>query len=734
MALTQNSDAATKQIAGILAKAEAVLEDVFAYYKFGRHESAPPEKGYFLLSHCSHLLFLLWQTEQDNGGTIFQETRRPAALQTDLDFGTLRCADYTRRMLGADSIEEHLKNEPQWFRFWLQLLDRLSSSGSATYHEFSRHVLTQVEQHSFLDAENRRKSKRKLLDLMKTDAAGYLLLHSVLVLEDLVWILTAHFAKLDPRHHIVELVLSLICLLGRIRQIIICEMPATGPCTLRDGRRWAMPSLSCRLYSGRTQGILKVILKREGGSALCTYDWMSGSAQRSQSWTVKTSALSGSYEESLFKTWPCDVNDLRREGAGPSWVLQSVEAHHLETISHYADALLHTLRRNPLCNGLAEAVAGVVRNNHATWKPMRLPWIRIRQLDQVLAQLKSLCREVTVAGDDNAAERLVSQIWPVQRQVTEMVNPHVSSKLQDEPPSAVPIAPPETVDAVVHGTIPLSIVTKTADRSEPTPSADAVVPLRLAVQVASNQQVPPDLTIQPHQDVERTYAPDEKREEAPTPACRIDDLPACSKVNPPLASGEEHRSDLSEEHPREESTVAASPMVACRDGAPDRPPQEPAAMGQEARRQRSRSRVSRAAAPCGRHTDATRSLANKTGGLPIPPSQGDGERQSGNVTSTPNENLSATGDHVLVQELLQHHQRLRGPARYTPVSLVQLQQRLQWSRARVQRAMNHVFGGKPFHVYREKCKDHTISTFLQGFAVGSSDALRADVPAVCVSR
>ena len=733
MVLTQNSDATTKHIAGILAKVEAVLEDVFAYYKFGRHEGAPPEKGYFLLSHCSHLLFLLWRIEQDNGGTIFQETRRPAAFQTDLDFGTLRYADYTRRMLGADSIEEHLKNEPQWFKFWLKLLDRLSSSGSATYHEFSQHLLTQAEEHGFLDAEKRRKSRRKLVDLMKTDAAGYLLLHSVLVLEDVVWVLADHFAQLDPRHHIVEQVLSLICLLGRIRQIIICEMPASGPCALRDGRSWAMPSLSCRLCSGRTQGILKVILKREGGSVLCTYDWMSGSARRSQSWTVKTSALSGSYEESLFKTWPCDVNDLRREGAGPSWVLQSVEAHHLEIVSHYADALLDTLRRNPLCSGLAEAVAGVVRDNHTTWKPMRLPWIRIRQLDQVLGQLKSFCREATVAGADNAAEKLVSHIWPVRRQVTDRVDAHVSSKPQDEPPHAERMAPPEIVDAVVQGTTPLSIVTKSEDRSAPAPSADAAVPSTLPAQMASNEGVPPDLTIQPHQDAERTPAPEEKREEAPAPTCRIDDSPVCSKVNPALTSGEEHKFNLSEEHPREESTVAASPMATCGDDAPDCLPQEPAGTGQEARRQRSRSRVSGTAAPCGRRTDATRSLASKTGGLPTPPSQGDGDRRPGNVTSTPHENPPVTGDHVLVQELLQHHQRVRGPARYTPVSLLQLQQRLQWSRARVQRAMTHVFGGKPFRVYREKCKDHTISTFLQGFAIGNRDALRADIPVVCVS-
>ena len=143
MALTQNSDAVTKHIAGTLVKVEAALEDILAYYKFGRHEIGSPEKVYFLLSYCSHLLFLLWRTEQDDGGTIFRETQHLAAFQTDLDFGTLRYTDYTRRMLHADSFEEHLKNEPQWFKFWLKL--RCTCHG----HIKQRHLLNSLYRHEF---------------------------------------------------------------------------------------------------------------------------------------------------------------------------------------------------------------------------------------------------------------------------------------------------------------------------------------------------------------------------------------------------------------------------------------------------------------------------------------------------------------------------------------------------------------------------------------------------------
>jgi len=818
MVSIQNADAPIRQAAGILVKVEAVLEDLFAYYRFGRHKSAFPEKPYFLLSHCSHLLFLLWRTEQDNGGAVFQETRRPSAFQAGLDFGTLRYTDYARRMLHGTPLDEHLKNEPQWFRFWLKLLEALNSSGRTTYHEFSRHMLAQVEQHGFMDVRMSKKDRKRLGDLLKTDEAGHFLLHSVSVLEDLVWTLTDCFATLDPGDYIIEQVLSLICLLGRMRQIIIYQMPARGPYTSREGKSWAMPLL-CRLYSGRTEGVLTVIPRREGGHIICTYDWESGSARRSRSWTVKTSALNGTYEESLFKTWPHDADergqgDAKSSDGKASWIVQSVEARHLEIIAQHVDTLLDTLRKNRWCDGLVGTVAGAARNNHERWKPSQLPWTHTWQLDQVLGQLKSLCREAA-AGGDNPAERLVSRIWPVVQQATDGIRVRISKRLDDEVPPEARATPAETANAAVHGATPLSVTTEIAGVSEPAPAANVAESLTPPVQIPSNAQVPPDPTIQPDQGVTETRVPDEARNDVPVPPGKIhvepperpepraveqrvagggdmlagpnageesatresecapkpdectlranepatvpgvsrnallviaghqagtrelmsqtDESHVRSKVNQPLETGGRHESDLSEQHPRAESTRSVAPTVVREGTVPDCLPREPAATKEKGRGPKPRSRVPKTAARAGQRTHAAKPSGGKMGGLPVSPSREDRERQSPNRTSTPNGNLPPTGDHLLVQELLQHHRRLRGPARCTPVSLMQLQQRLQWSPAGVQRAMARVFGVKPFRVYREKCKDRTICTFLQQFAVEDGDASNADVRAVPVS-
>jgi len=70
----------------------------------------------------------------------------------------------------------------------------------------------------------------------------------------------------------------------------------------------------------------------------------------------------------------------------------------------------------------------------------------------------------------------------------------------------------------------------------------------------------------------------------------------------------------------------------------------------------------------------------------------------------------------LARRLLEHHRRADGEAEYTPISSIQLQRDLEWSRSKVQRVMVDLFGRKPFSVYESKCRDHTISTFLEAFA------------------
>ena len=613
----------TNRCADILAQMEAALEEVFAYHKFGRYGSTFLEKPYFLLSYCAHLLFSLWSIDEDSGGAIFQGTRCPEALLAGLDFGSLRHVDGASQVLQPDASAAPLKNKPEWFDFWMKILDGLSSPGILDSQEFAQRVLAPVRDRAFLDGEMSRRDRRGIERFVKENQVGRLLLHSMSILEDAIWAMTSHFARLDSRTHVREQVLALTCSLSQIRRIIVYETPARGPYVPFDAKGWAMPSLLSRLLFGKTQGLLTVLLRREGGSAICTYAWTSDSVEYSRSWTFKTSALKGTYEQCLFRTWSYDTGECLQNGDGSSndracWMLQSSEAAHLRTVSQHAETLLSALHGNPVCRGLVEAVTCVVRNNSMKWRPTELPWTYIRQLDQVLGQLKSVCREAAVAEGDHSVEKSIREIWPVPQSTTGGAELHLSEGLQSEIPDKARVPPDENV-STMHDEIaaPSSMDAGPADGSEQPVPCDVAASTRFPMQMPSGDGLLGD------------------------PAARV--RQGTVEESPAEQMGEQ--SNLSEDNGRGElAAPAGRPTFEAYDAScPDM-----------------RSRLAR--------------------------------------------------------RLLEHHRRADGKAEYTPIPSIQLQRDLEWSRSKVQRVMVDLFGRKPFSVYESKCRDHTISTFLEAFA------------------
>jgi hypothetical protein len=80
---------------------------------------------------------------------------------------------------------------------------------------------------------------------------------------------------------------------------------------------------------------------------------------------------------------------------------------------------------------------------------------------------------------------------------------------------------------------------------------------------------------------------------------------------------------------------------------------------------------------------------------------------------TTNESRHGDMAGALLVRLLEHHVGPKGRINYTPLSIKQLQQDLDWNQSQVQRAMTSVFGPKPVRVYGRKCKDRSIPAFLR---------------------
>ena len=140
-----------QQVVESFCAANSASEDVFLCYKFGRYQDIFPEKPYFLLSHCAHILFSLWRLEEESGGDLFPGRSRPTEFLAGLDFDKLRYTDYKRRILHADSLEDHWRNETQWFELWIRVLEHLDSSSTRLYQEFSRPILAYMTKGDVLE-------------------------------------------------------------------------------------------------------------------------------------------------------------------------------------------------------------------------------------------------------------------------------------------------------------------------------------------------------------------------------------------------------------------------------------------------------------------------------------------------------------------------------------------------------------------------------------------------------
>jgi hypothetical protein len=399
------------QIAEIVTKTEAALGEVHHYYKFGRHLAGFPQKPYFLFSHCAHLLFSLWLIEQDNPSGLFAESSSLTAIVEKLDLAPLRYADYSRRMLYANAYEEHLKNEPKWFKFWVKLLHELQGADAASCEEFARQFAACQTEGSLLEGKLARRDQKVLAALVQGPRAGRLLLHSIWVLEDMISTASEHIAADESASHDIEQMQCLVCLLSQLRRAVVWEAPARGPFSLSASSPWGAPSALARLFSGRTPGLLAVALQEEGGEVACTYTWTSGSQTHQRAWVRGVPALSCAYEEALFKTWPLE--------APAHWVLPALEADHLEAIAQHAVGVLGALGRRPAYGGFVASVAKVIRNGQSRWTAAKLPWSYIHTLDQLIGKLKFACREAKVLGGENPGEKVIANLWPSQPAATQ---------------------------------------------------------------------------------------------------------------------------------------------------------------------------------------------------------------------------------------------------------------------------------------------------------------------------
>lgn len=406
------------QVTDTMVKTEAALSEMHHYYKFGRYLGVFPQKPYFLFSHCAHLLFSLWLGEQDNPTGVFTRDCSLTALLNTLDLGSLRYLDYSRRMLYANAYEEHLKNEPQWCKFWVKLLQELQQSNAASCEEFSRQFFSCLADPRFLEGKLAKQDERSLADLVQGPGAGRLFLHSVWVLEDMISTVTSHIGTLDPAAHGIERMQSLVCLLDQLRRIIVWEAAAKGPYVLSSDSGWGEPSALARFFLGKAPAVLSITPREEGGEIACTCTWNAGSPKaRQRTWVRHVGALPHAYEEVLFKTWPLDGEEHSSEGRTPKqaqWIVDDLEAGHLETVSQHVDKVLEGLGHHSAYDSFVEEVSQVVRNGLSRWEAAEVPWAYIKRLDQLTERLKFACREAKALGGENPAEKVVMRLWPAR--------------------------------------------------------------------------------------------------------------------------------------------------------------------------------------------------------------------------------------------------------------------------------------------------------------------------------
>ncbi len=733
----------TQHIAEILLKAGSALEEVFQYYKVGRHESTFTGKSYFLLSHCAHLLFSLRSADEDSGGALLRHASGSATFLAELDCGPLRHADYNRRTHHTDSLDDHLKNEPKWFDFWMGLLERLDPREAQSHREFTQRVLTYVGYRGFLEGKAVRKNKKILDDLMKTVTAGRILLRTMSVLEDMIRVITSHCATQDPKTCTDGQVTALACLLNQMRRTIVWEAPATGPYAPRGAKTWKMPMSLSRVRLGATEGTIRLVPKREGGEIICSYHSTSQFARKHRSWTVKTSALQRTYEQELFATWSRETGEYaddpgRFPEASASWNVQNAEADRLENLSRQVDLVLSALRTSPASRGLIGAMTPILRNGATRWKATELPWTYIRQLEKLLNKLTFACREAKVLGGENPAEQVVRQIWPSE---------HATQTEAHSEPTAPQPAETTTVEAPAEtapekDTLPGPTAQPEQHRPEEAP---AEKPQPSPDEATCEKSLQPEPTLQedrrtdteaqehrPEPQAER-LEPDEPQERA----C-MDDRDELSEV-PPTPDNAEQLEVPTSPTPEPAATDSVEPRL-CIPADEEVPVwDEDAPVSQDIPAVADADTPSKATTPPTSPASEEPELAPRAEqpAEPVEPAQTnllsamipapreDSEQHAACGPTVPEEQSADADCPTLLQRLREHHHPAHGAAQYDPLSLIQLTSDLAWNRTRVQRAMTALFGPKPFSAYKERCKDRTIADVLNQLAADGTETLIA---------
>ena len=671
---TEHTDSLIQSFSG----ARSALEEAFQYYKVGRHREAFPEKPYFLLSRCTHVLFSWWLAEQESERSFFRVASPPTAFTLGLDFGELRYSEYKRRMLHGDLLEEHLTNETKWFEFWMRILQEFDGLNAPVYQEFGQRLLAWVREPGFLEGKAGSENRKAFHIFMMGDKAGRVMVRTMHVLEDFLRAIVGCFTTPEASTCILEQILLLTGLLSEMRRIIIWETPAKGPYTLSGNARWRTQSPWKRLFGGRTRGLLTVVPRREGGEIVCTFHPVPDSECGRASWMRAMTSLEGTYEAELFATWSygsgehqeraCQLPDLKA-----CWTVQNAEAGRLEALSRQIDGLLDVLQRDPICGHLVAAVRRLSRNDTPQWTATALPWTYVRQLDQFLEKLTFVYREAKAVGGDDGAQTVIERIWPSGKATSPGSDLSNWRNSQEKKAShglpAVPMMGParRSPTPVVSGTLASLLQRLGGGRGE-----DA----KNAVSEPQGSSALPE---------------------------------GGTKVKDP--------EPVSQESLGEARAVCGDP----RDDALD--PGEPATR-QPDQGAESGSGVSEAAVDLEQPDSAeaagsAESVAMDPAGAAVPTARKLPQQRPAPAKRTANMDRPDGTDQALLQRLLEHHEGLGRTINYEPLSSTDLQHDLGWSQSRVQRAMTSVFGPKPVSAYRRKCKDRTISTFLKAQAGGA---------------
>lgn len=661
----------TVQLADMVMRTEAALNELHHYYRLGRHLSLFPLKSYFLFSHCAHLLFSLWLAEQDSPTKVFAESPGLTLLFTRVDFGALRYADYSRRMLYANAYEEHLKNEPKWFKFWIRLLQELQGSDASGFEEFSQQFFACLGNCGSLGGRLPRRDQKALAGLVHGPRAGHLLLRSTWILEDVISTASAHIARLDPAACAIEQMRLLICLLSQLRRAIVWETTAKGPHTLTARCGWSEPSTLDRFLRRKTPGILTVTPGQESGEVTCTHAREVESKPCERTWVRSVAALPCPYEELLFKTWPHDTPKQSPDCETPAqaqahWIVHALEAGHLETIARHVDTLLEGLGRCHAYDSFVQAVAHVLRNGQSEWTATELPWDYVRKVDQLITKLTFACREAKVLGGENPAEQVITNLWPPQYR------------------------PPQDIDATATDK---PVAEESSSPQPQTQAEEQIVEIGVLEECeqATESQAPP------------VQAKSPEPADEPTPADHRSEDP-------------ELQTDLPDEIEPADIESLLQPACFARQDHVD----QPLIQDEQDRAPQEKDRLTQLISLIlGEDTEPHRAAF-------VAPTAFDCNHDGTHRESDDVANHWAVQS--LVWRLLEWHRPVTEDSEREPLSLVQLQQDLGWSQSKVLQTMGDLFGGKPFTLYKQKCAEKSIRRYLEHFSSSRRKGSGTDAP------